>query len=385
MWTSQKRGRTVAAITGVALLAGAASALAADQHDGYHRAEFRRDVRTLHDLGLIGVQGRVEGDGRRWTETSGVSDRDTGRPVAPNSSFRIASNTKTFVAVVLLRLVDEGRLALDDTVERHLPGLITGNGNDGRAITVRQLLQHTSGLFDYRAGWPPTPEFFEQIRFRHFEPTELVAMALRHPPTTPPGARHSYSNTNYVVAGMIIRAVTGNSWATEVRHRVIAPLRLTGTSVPGDDPTMPRPTARGYQQWFPSDLVTDVTEQNRSGSDAAGAIVSTPEDLARFLRALLAGGLLSPARLAEMKQVIPTGDGEPSGYGLGLVSNPLSCGGVYWGHGGQTTGYLSTVGVSEDGRRAVVLSFTGLTGKTPQDLAEPKALTERMVDQALCD
>ncbi|QFU92029.1 serine hydrolase [Amycolatopsis sp. YIM 10] len=373
--------KTAAALLGAALLTGSTGTAAAAT-PGYHPAEFRHDVRTLHEDGIIGVQARISTRHGQWTATSGKSDVDTGQPVSPRSSFRIASNTKTFVAVVLLQLVGEGRLGLDDTVERHLPGLIRGNGNDGRAITVRDLLQHTSGLFEYRAEWPPTPEYFEQNRYRHYEPAELVALALKHPPT---GTGHSYSNTNYVVAGMIIRAVTGNSWATEVRRRVILPLELTGTSVPGDDPSMPGPTARGYQQWFPSTLVTDVTEQNRTGSDAAGAIISTTADLGRFFRALLGGQLLRPAQLAEMQRVVPVDDGLQTGYGLGLVPYQLSCGGVYWGHGGQTTGYLSTVGVSADGTRAIVLSLTGLTAKNPADLDKPKALTERMVDRALCD
>ncbi|WP_215543679.1 serine hydrolase domain-containing protein [Amycolatopsis sp. CA-230715] len=375
--------RIAVALLGAALLTSPGAAGAAES--GYDRDEFRRDVRTLHEDGIIGVQARLSTRDGQWTATSGQADRATGQPVSPHSSFRIASNTKTFVAVVLLQLVGEGRLGLDDTVERHLPGLIRGNGNDGRTITVRQLLQHTSGLAEYRAAWPPTPEYFEQNRFRHYEPAELVRIALQYPPTGPAGARHSYSNTNYVVAGMIIRAVTGNSWATEVRRRVLAPLELTGTSVPGDDPSMPAPTARGYQQWFPSTLVTDVTEQNRTGSDAAGAIISTTADLSRFFRALLGGRLLRPAQLAEMQRVVPVEKGLQTGYGLGLVPYRLSCGGVYWGHGGQTTGYLSTVGVSADGSRAIVLSLTGLTAKTPADLDKPRALTERMVDRALCD
>ncbi|RZQ63450.1 serine hydrolase domain-containing protein [Amycolatopsis suaedae] len=378
MRTSRTGKLIVAVLTGAALIAGTGPAGAG----GYDGAEFRRDVRTLHEDGIIGVHGRVSTERGQWTAAAGVADRETGAPVSPRSHFRIASNTKTFVAVVMLQLAGEGRLGLEDTVERHLPGLIRGNGNDGRAITIRQLLQHTSGLPEYRQAWPPTPEFFEQIRYRHFEPGELVGLSLRYPST---GAGHHYSNTNYVVAGMIIRAVTGNSWATEVDRRLIRPLGLTGTSVPGDDPSMPPPTARGYQQWFPGPLITDVTEQNRSGSDAAGAIISTTADLGRFFRALLAGRLLAPAQLAEMKRLVPVGDDRQAGYGLGLVPFRLSCGGVFWGHGGQTTGYLSTVGVSEDGRRSVVLSLTGLTGNSPADLEKPKALSERMVDRVFCD
>jgi D-alanyl-D-alanine carboxypeptidase len=370
-------------LVGAALITGAGSAEAAA--GGYSRAEFRRDLAALHEAGVTGVQGRIFlGDGTQWAESSGVSDRETGQPVSRHGHFRIASNTKTFMAAVVLQLVAEGRLSLTDTIERHLPGLIRGNGNDGSAMTVRQLLQHTTGLFDYQAEWAPTPESFEQRRYRHFEPTELVSMALRHPPNHAPGARHSYSNTNYVVLGMIIQRVTGNTWATEVERRLIIPLRLTHTSVPGDDPSMPLPHVRGYQQWFPSDLVTDATEQNRSGSDAAGAIISTTADVGRFFRALLSGRVLKPAQLAEMQTVVPVADGRQTGYGLGLVPFQLSCGGVYWGHGGQTTGYISEVAVSADGRRGIVLSFTGPTGKTPADLEKPRALAERMVDDVFC-
>jgi len=223
----------LATLAALVTLAGPAAAI---ERPGYDRAALQRDLDAIHAAGATGVQGSVRGRHERLTARSGVADLRTGRPVPRGGYFRMGSNTKTFVATLVLQLVAEGRLSLDDTVERWLPGIVAGNGNDGRTVTVRHLLQHTSGLYNYTNDLNElaSPEGYESVRFRSWRPTELVAMAMRHPPNFAPGTHWDYSNTGYILVGMIIEAVTGRTWDIEVRDRVIRPLGLRHTFSPGD-------------------------------------------------------------------------------------------------------------------------------------------------------
>jgi D-alanyl-D-alanine carboxypeptidase len=343
------------------LLAVMLGALAAcSEGSGYGQDDLQQDLDAIRDRGAVGVQARVTLDNEVLVGTSGVANVQTREPVPVNGRYRIASTTKTFVATVVLQLVGEGNLSLDDKVEEHLPGVVSGGGHDGSAITIRDLLQHTSGIYDYNLdeAWNPfnALDIFEERRFAHYAPEDLVAVAMRHPPIFEPGTARSYSNTNYVLVGMIIEAVTGNPWAEEVRDRIIESLGLEQTTV-GDDPQMPDPHARGYYQFPDGGPLVDVTLLDPSAGDAGGAIISTPEDVTRFLGALLSGELLAPELLAEMKDSVPEGDGR---YGLGLGWSPLSCGGGYWRHGGAVPGYLSYERYSQDGSQGVVLSVSSL-------------------------
>ncbi|WP_433334337.1 serine hydrolase domain-containing protein [Spirillospora sp. CA-294931] len=343
---------------------------------------FQQRLDELRDAGIIGVQGRVVTEtGRRWTAASGAGDLGSGRPVPRDGRYRIGSNTKTFVATVVLQLVGEGRLSLDDSVERWLPGVVRGNGHDGRRVTVRQLLQHTSGLRDYLEVMPGT---WDEIRFRHFEPEELVALALKHPPQFAPGTDWSYSNTGYALAGMIIKRVTGRAWGAEVERRIIRPLGLRGTSVPVRDPRVPWPSARSYHQWELGGAPSDVTEYSPSQYGAAGAMISTTADLSAFFRALLGGRLIAPRLLAEMKRTRALDQGVNLGYGLGIYRKRLSCGREYWAHGGLTMGYISAEGFTADGSRGVALSISGATARTPQDRERLPKMVDKVVDDALC-
>nr|WP_284454876.1 serine hydrolase domain-containing protein [Actinomadura madurae] len=167
------------------------------------------------------------------------ADRRTGRPMRADLRTRIGSVTKTLTAAALLGLAGEGRISLDAPVHRYLPGLIDRNGYDGRTITVRSLLRHTSGLPDHM----DTFETIEEFRFRHFEPAELVERALALPR---PETRWHYSTTNYIIAGLLVEKVTGRTLEDEVRHRIIGPLRLRDTYWPGDETRIRGPHARGY-------------------------------------------------------------------------------------------------------------------------------------------
>jgi len=285
-----------------------------------------------------------------WNGGVGLADLRTGRKVVGNEHGRIASNTKTWVATVVLQLVEEGRLKLDDTVDRHLPGLIRNERYDGRKITIRRLLQHTSGLPDYMDG--PGWENEDDHRWDHSTPLETVKEALKLPPPDRAPSGFSYSNTNYNVVSLIVAKVTGDDIGTELEHRIIKPLGLRDTSWPGDRTTLPAPVLRGYAER--NGKLADRTEWNVSGADASGALVSTGPDVTAFWTALWSGRLLAPAQLAEMKRTVT--DDEGGRYGLALERYETAPGFVTWGHSGSMeSGHKLRNAVTEDGRRAVTL------------------------------
>ncbi|RLL67742.1 serine hydrolase domain-containing protein [Streptomyces sp. Z26] len=355
-------------------------------HGTRHDKALQAHVDALLGTGTVGVVARTTGPHGPRHATAGVADQATGDPVRPGDSFRVASTTKTFVSTVVLQLVGEGRLSLDDTVEHRLPGVVSGNGNDGGGITVRQLLQHTSGLYDYTADLPvlTTRDGYLDGRRTTWSPEQLVAVATKHAPNFEPGDGWSYSNTNYTLAGMIIEKITGHSWQREVTARVIRPLKLRDTVAPTTDPRLPGRHLRGYSAFGDDKAPIDVTEINPSVAGAAGAMISTTADLSRFYQALLGGRLLRPAELAEMKATVRAPELDPAWpglrYGLGLMEVPLTCGGSYYSHGGDIAGYTTRNGVSEDGRRAVTVNATGdgSKGSATQEAAN------RLVDDALC-
>ncbi|WP_327334260.1 serine hydrolase domain-containing protein [Streptomyces anulatus] len=289
--------------------------------------------------------------------TDGVADVKRRTPLDPDSRFRIGSMTKTFTATAMLQLVGERRVHLDAPVERYLPGVVRGHGNDGRRITVRQLLQHTGGLPDFLDHFDPRDIVMDPLA--HRDPLDLVNIALAHPPEFAPGAGWSYSNTGYLLVGMIIERVTGNTYGEEIERRVIEPLGLSETSVPGDDPTIPGPHPRGYVRPGDDAPLLDITEVNPSVGGAAGGMISSGSDVNRFLGALLGGELLHPAQLGEMMRTRPTGGSDGRRYGLGLESKPLPRGGRYWGHTGDFLGYETAAGATVDGRQATVMVNLG--------------------------
>ncbi|WP_274911584.1 serine hydrolase domain-containing protein [Streptomyces sp. WZ-12] len=317
-------------------------------------------------------------DGRTHHYAAGVADLRTGARVPLDGQVRAGSNTKPFTATVVLQLVGEGKIALDAPVERYLPGLVRGKGNDGRRITVRQLLQHTSGLPNYT-------EFLGDIpahRHRYVQPRTLLDLALAHQPLFAPGTNWSYSNTNYVLAGLLVEKVTGRPLAEQITRRVIDRIGLRHTYFPGvGDERLRAPHPEGYFPVRPGGSLTDVTELDPGWAWAAGQLVSTPGDLNRFFRALFGGELLAPAQLAQMRTTVPAASGLWPGarYGLGVISTPLSCGGRMWGHGGDIPGYRTRSGVTDDGR-ALTVAVTA--DPTPTKDAPDHA--QALLDTALC-
>ncbi|MFE0451349.1 serine hydrolase domain-containing protein [Streptomyces sp. NPDC058914] len=284
----------------------------------------------------------------------GTSDRyaEAGPGIARSDHFRAGSITKTFLATVVLQLASEHRLSLSDPVERHLPGLVRGAGNDGRALTLRSLLTHTSGLYDYTRdtrGLVPVTA------------VEAVRIAFTHPPAD--RGRFAYSNTNYVLLGLVVEQVTGRSYASEAERRIIAPLGLASTSFPGSRTSLPSPHGRAYDTDG-----TDVTALDPRTAGAAGELVTTLADLDRFYAALLSGELLTSHRLREMLDT-RTAHGV---YGMGLFPVTLPCGVTVWGHNGRIAGSYVRTAATVDGRR--VLTFRVNTTALADPDLEPALL-----------
>ncbi|WP_105975272.1 serine hydrolase domain-containing protein [Streptomyces geranii] len=368
--------RLVGTAVAVAVTAGtfAAPAMAAEHRVG-HEATRKAMNATVKD-GVPGVALQAKDRHGVWKATAGVGNLRTKQPRSAHDNFRAGSITKTFVATVLLQLEAEGRVSLDDTVDTWLPGTVRGNGHDGRKISLRQLLNHTSGIFNYTDDEYVQseiflPDNFFRNKYRTWAPEEIVGIAMGHKPEFAPGTAWGYSNTNYTLAGMVIKKVTGNSYGDEVRARVIEPLGLHGTYMPGTDHRVPQPSSRAYSQLADNTTgkIYDVTEFNPSAANAAGEIISNPGDLNRFYSALLRGKVLPPKQLAEMKTTVPAEvvDGR---YGLGLIENELSCGVTIWGHSGGIHGSSSFAGTTADGRHSLAFNFNGDWSGDPVKVVE---------------
>ncbi|MFG2356146.1 serine hydrolase domain-containing protein [Streptomyces sp. NPDC048521] len=357
---------TTALLLSAALAGPAVAATGPGAGAGHGHGATREAVEAAVRAGVPGVTATAKDAQGTWSTTAGTGDLRTGAPRSAADRYRVGSITKTFVATVLLQLEAEGRLSLDDTVDTWLPGVVRGHGHDGRRITVRRLLDHTSGVYSYTADEGFARRYFLkdgffQHRYDTLTPGDLVAIALKHEPDFAPGTSWSYSNTNYVLAGMVIEKVTGHSYATEIRHRIIDPLHLTATSVPGAKVTVPRPSSRAYSKLTESATgrTYDVTTLNPSLASAAGEMISDSADLDRFYSALLRGKLLPAAQLKEMKTTVKV-DGAPNtGYGLGLMDRTLTCGVHIWGHDGGIHGSVSSAVTTADGRHSLAANFNG--------------------------
>ncbi|WP_406864369.1 serine hydrolase domain-containing protein [Streptomyces sp. HUAS MG47] len=300
--------------------------------------------------GAPGAMARYSGPDGVRSRAVGVRDKASGAAMDVRARFRIGSVSKTFSAVVLLQLAQEGRLELDQPVNRHLPGLLP----DDR-ITVRHLLTHRSGLADYTDKmFHQTVPGFEAVRNRVFTYQELVDLSLAEPRTTEPGVAYKYSNTNFVVVGMLIEKLTGRPVADAYQRRIIKPLGLRDTSYVHPDTRIKGLHVRGHLH--PDEAgaaLVDSTEQTVSWAQSAGAFISTPADLNTFTGALMRGRLLSPAMLEAMTTVTPTDTTNTRFYGLGLRRYDLSCGTQVFGHTGTVQGYYTYAFSTRDGRRSL--------------------------------
>jgi D-alanyl-D-alanine carboxypeptidase len=306
------------------------------------------------------AQVRISRPAGCWEGRSGVADVGTGRAVPVGARFRIGSVTKTFTATVVLQLAAEGRLHLDAPVNRYLPGFLPA----GYAkATVRHLLDHRTGLPS--PSWPDGVEWQIEHRFDRYTPERLVRLALQNEREFEPGKRQHYTNIGYIVAAVLIERLANRSYADEIHRRIVRPLGLRDTLVPGNDPTIPGPYARGYQV-LDGGLV-DVTRWNQSSTPAAGDMISSLGDLDTFVRALFRGRLLPPTQQRDLFTVpdVPDfGTGGPATYSAGLTRLvTLPDGRTIWGKSGARYGYSAAIAATPDAASRVAYSVNSTNAK----------------------
>jgi len=300
-----------------------------------------RIARQLVDAGASNAIVYVADGARRYEATVAAK---RAQPPKPDQRFAVGSVTKTFTAAIVLELAAEGKLRLDGSLARYLPGIVEG----GEKITIRELLRHQSGLANYTdyADWTLKAALLPNLR-----PLDILRFAAKKPRVFKPGTSWRYSNTNYIALGLIIERVSGHSYEHELRQRILEPLGLrhTGLATRKD--------------------VVDFTSEvyNPRISWAAGAIGSDAEDLARFYSALLGGRLLPPSALTEMRETIDTNSFAGFGVrdGLGIFSFPLDCG-TGWGHQGLILDFNTLAIASADGHRVAIVSERGPSLIGPQ-------------------
>ncbi|WP_086565372.1 serine hydrolase domain-containing protein [Streptomyces africanus] len=344
-------------------------------------AALRDSLDAIHEAGMYGVFSSVRDGGERWTGASGVADVESGRPVTPGMRHRVGSISKTFTSVALLQQVERGRLRLDAPVGDYLPDLIPGER--GRQITVRMLLNHTSHIGDYIVGAFPSlakgsTASLDEERFRSIRPEELVRLGLAAPATGRPGELPgSYSNTNYVIAGLLLEKITGQDAERHITRNVIDRAGLRHTSFPRT-PYIKGPHPRMYESWYGLiDPPRDYSVYDMSWAYTAGAVVSTTDDLNRFYRALLGGKLIGKAALDEMTRTVPVSG---INYGLGIYSLELPGCGRFWGHDGAVFGAGMTALSSRDGKRQVALAQNLMKYQSVDENGRPKP---HAIDNAL--
>jgi D-alanyl-D-alanine carboxypeptidase len=362
------------------------------QNETAAAVEERPEVQAILDgivgSGITGITLRVHDDHGVWTGSAGVSQ--IGHDVKPpiDGHVRIGSNTKTFAAALALGLVGEGKIDLDTSAAHYLPEF----GIDSR-ITVRMLLQHTSGIFNFTgeyypdgtvdAAIPGTPAGKEWVdnRFKTYAAEDLVRLALSKPARFEPGTDWSYSNTNYAIIRLLIEKVTGRSIADEMRRLIVDPLGLTGTTQPTNETGIAEPHAHAYYRYRDDGVerTIDVTEHNPSWMSSGGDMISTARDLQTFISSLVTGRLL-PAELQSEMFATRATPIPGMGYGLGVFVQDLGADGTVITHNGGAAGHAALMYCTPDGRR----SMTG-TLNYIDDAAMTLALPFQQGSQRLVD
>lgn len=318
------------------------------------RNSVKQAMRDTLQLGFPGILAKTSEGGKMWGYAAGVANLSTKKPMETDFRFRIGSVTKTFTATVVLQLAGENRLNLDDSIEKWLPGVIQGNGYDGKQITIRQILNHTSGIADYLNS----KDVDLMNTKKTYTAEEIVKIGLSLPPDFAPGKGWSYSNTGYVLLGILIEKVTGNSYAEEIENRIVEPLELSNTFLPGNSSVIPGTKhACGYVQPDGASELKDVTYYNPSIASSAGEMISTADDLNKFFSSLLGGKLLKEQQLKQMLTTVPTGYDAISGYGLGIYETKLPNGVSIWGHTGSIPGFVTLVGGTLGGKHTLTINF----------------------------
>lgn len=324
--------------------------------------------------GAPGAIALVRVGDRTYRFSSGYGNLAPLTPIRTGDRSRIGGLTKSYTATVVLQLVGKRVLRLDDTVEEWLPGVFP----NGDGITIRQLLNHTSGIFDYIQDDRVFAPYLAGDLTLPFDPREGVRIAAEHDPLFAPGAGWAYSNTNYLLLAMIVEAATGNSIGSELRNRIFKPLGLDHTSYPTTS-EIRGSYIHGYWVLFEPEP-TDFTPLSPTLLGASGAILASADDVARFYRALLRGHLLKPGLLTAMQTIDPVATDPPGaidagfpggGWGLGLLRETFPCGDA-WGHDSEIPGYTTAAWNSKDGTRQVVV-VVNMDG-FPHDHPVPQAM-----------
>jgi D-alanyl-D-alanine carboxypeptidase len=343
-------------------------------------------IEEIVESGFLGVSVRVHDERGEWVGVAGAAELGGSAAPPADGHARIGSNTKTFTATLVLQLVAEGLVALDTPAAGYLPGL----GLDGR-ITVRMLLQHTSGLFNFTGEVDPDGTFTPGIvvpygptgaewvadRFRDHRPADLVRLALSRPARFAPGTGWSYSNTNYVLLRLLVEEVTGGPFGAALRQRILDPLGLSGTVVPDGSPELPAPHAHAYYRYDDAGVpaTVDITRHNPSWISTGGDLISTTADLHTFLAALLGGSLLPAPLLAEMCRPEAT-----AGYGLGVFVQQTAGGGTVITHNGGMAGYATLMYATPDGSTTLTAVLTCVDDANLSIAAAFQGAQRRLVD-----
>ncbi|MCF3180542.1 beta-lactamase family protein [Streptomyces polychromogenes] len=377
-------GLSAAALTAVALgtllapaQAAGAGPAGAVGHPG-HDERLQRQLERLvaQEDGPPGAIAVLTRDGRTQVYTAGVGDLATGRRPDLDDHMRVASIAKAYSGAVALRLVDRGRLSLDDTIGERLPALPA----DWHAVTLRELLQHTSGLPDFSAD----PEFLRILQAdpRHrFDPRTLLGFVADEPLLFRPGTLYEYSNSDNIAVALMAEAATGRRYEELLEELVYRPLGLRETSLPLGY-RLPRPFLHGYDVSPPAEP-EDVSEAiGASGVWASGGIVSTPRELGAFIRGYGGPALLSEATRKEQLTFRPGDSSEPAGpgtnaAGLAVYQYSTRCG-VLHGHTGNFPGYTQLAATTPDGTRSLTFSVNTQTSKSnkPALLARLRTVEE---------
>ncbi|MFI0264225.1 serine hydrolase domain-containing protein [Streptomyces sp. NPDC017056] len=353
------------------------------------RPQLRKALQEIVDAGITGVHLRVHDERGGWAGSAGVAELGANAEPPADGHVRIGSNTKTFTATLVLQLVAEGKVELDVPAAVYLPGY----GLDER-ITVRMLLQHTSGVFNFTGeyyedgtvtpGIPSTISGKEWVdnRFHTYRPEELARLALSRPARFEPGTDWSYSNTNYVLARLLVEKVTGRSCAEVTQERIVRPLGLSGTVVPGTSPEIPEPYAHAYYRYEDAGRqeTVDVTRHNPSWISAGGDMISTTQDLHTFISALAGGRLLPAPLLAEMAKPHPK-----SGFGLGLrVQEAGPGGGTLLFHNGGAAGHAALMYSTSDGSKTLTASLNYVDDAALSLAGAFLKAQDRLVQEVFC-
>ncbi|MEU4699191.1 serine hydrolase domain-containing protein [Nonomuraea dietziae] len=336
-----------------------------------NEAALARSIEKLPAPDATAAIVRVGGTKGTWKGVTGVGDLRAERPAKDDVRFRAGSVTKMFTTAVVLQLVAEGRVSLDGAVQEYLPGLLPA---DYPEITVGQLLNHTSGL--------PAPQIdggFKEVyrtRFKTWTPEEYVALAVKNPVEFTPGTRQHYLNTNTFVAGLLIEKVTGRSYEHEVTTRILRPLGMRDSYLPGRSVHIRGRHNHGYQvvpAGFPGSIrygdasVVDMTATSVTSTWASGDLISTARDLERFVNALFSGEVVPPAQLEPMftvPRVTAFGGCDPAVYTSGMSRMVLPGGQVAYGKTGARYGFSAGVGATRDLSRTVVYSINSTDAKS---------------------